>query len=76
MSNLVHNEQYKMAANLFNNIGVLSLAAGAINPLASFIFRLPDPLPMGQALIALLLGAIGCVVFAGVSQWFLTKLQE
>jgi hypothetical protein len=27
MSKLVHNEQMKMAANLFNNVGVVSLAA-------------------------------------------------
>ena len=76
MSNLVHNEQYKMAANLFNNMAVVSMAAGAFNPLASLIFRLSDPPPVWQGIVALLLGGIGCVVFAGVAQWFLPKLKE
>jgi hypothetical protein len=35
MSNLVHNEQMKLAANLFNNLAVISLATGFIAPLFS-----------------------------------------
>ncbi|WP_198008840.1 hypothetical protein [Methylocystis rosea] len=37
MSNLVHNEQLKMIANLFNNLAVVSLATGALTPLFSGI---------------------------------------
>jgi len=35
MSNLVHNEQMKLAANLFNNLAVVSLASGFLAPIFS-----------------------------------------
>ena len=39
MSNLVHNEQMKLAAKLFNNLGVVSLATGFITPLFSLHYH-------------------------------------
>jgi hypothetical protein len=35
MSNLVYNERVKYAATFFNNLGVISLATGAVLPLFS-----------------------------------------
>jgi hypothetical protein len=35
MSHLVHNEQMKLAANLFNNLAVVSLASGILVPIFS-----------------------------------------
>jgi hypothetical protein len=35
MSNLVHNEQMKLAANLFNNLAVVSVASGFLGPIFS-----------------------------------------
>jgi hypothetical protein len=35
MSNLVHNEQMRLVANLFNNLAVVSVATGFIAPLFS-----------------------------------------
>jgi len=33
MSNLVHNEQIKLGANLFNNLAVVSVATGLLAPI-------------------------------------------
>ncbi|MDF3153253.1 hypothetical protein P3C58_14850 [Mesorhizobium sp. XAP10] len=35
MSNLVHNEQVKLGATFFNNLGVAAFATGAIIPIVS-----------------------------------------
>jgi hypothetical protein len=44
MSNLVHNEQTKMLASLFNNLGVVSLAIGLLAPVMSLR---PTATPIG-----------------------------
>jgi hypothetical protein len=87
MSNLVHNEQTKMTANLFNNLGVASLVTGVLAPI--FSVR-PSATPVGfseggyaifdglsiNALGAVFLGAVGFVLCGVVARGLLTKLKE
>jgi hypothetical protein len=46
MSHLVHNEQMKLAANLFNNLAVVSLASGILVPISLLV---PAPHPSASA---------------------------
>jgi hypothetical protein len=87
MSHLIHNEQMKLAANLFNNLAVVSLASGFIAPI--FSVR-PSATPIGfsesgyanfggltiNMLLGIFLGLVCCGVFAVVAQSFLLKLRE
>jgi hypothetical protein len=87
MSNLVHNERTKMLANLFNNLGVVSLASGVLAPV--FSVRL-SATPIGfsnggyaifqglslYALGAIFVGIVLCVLCAVVAQSVLLKLKE
>jgi hypothetical protein len=57
MSNLVHNEQTKMLASLFNNLGVVSLATGFRAPVMSVR---PTAAPIGFS-------AGGYAIFDGLS---------
>jgi hypothetical protein len=56
MANLVHNERVKYAATFFNNIGIASIAVGAILP----ILRNPEG-DWWQIILS-----IGCAVFGFV----------
>jgi hypothetical protein len=87
MSNLVHNEQMKLAANLFNNLGVVSLATGFIAPIFSVrsgatpigFSESGNPIIDGltvNILLSILLGIIFCCVFVVAAHSFLTKLRE
>jgi hypothetical protein len=87
MSNLVHNERTKMLANLFNNLGVVSLASGVLGPI--FSARI-SATPLGfseggyairqvlslNALGAISVGIVLCVLCAFVAQSLLLKLKE
>jgi hypothetical protein len=86
MSNLVHNEQMKLAANLFNNLAVISVATGFITPLFSIHYHAT---PIGfengkpnfsglptNALISIFLGLVFCGMFEFVAHSFLMKLKD
>jgi hypothetical protein len=87
MSNLVHNEQTKMTANLFNNLGVASLVTGVLAPV--FSVR-PSATPLGvsgagnpffdglsiNALGGLFLGVVVFVLCGWTARGLLTKLKE
>lgn len=87
MSNLVHNEQFKLLANLFNNLAVVSVATGFIAP----IFAVhPSATPIGfsaggkpifgamglNTLASIILGLVFCTLFEFAALGFLTKLKE
>lgn len=86
MSHLVHNEQMKLAANLFNNLAVVSLAAGFITPLLTIHYHAtPISFEHGKpnlsglptnALISIILGLVFCVLFEIAAHTFLLKLRE
>lgn len=87
MSNLVHNEQTKMLANLFNNLGVVSLASGVLGPIFSVrVSATPIGFSDGgyaifqmlslNALGAIFVGIVLCVLCAVVAQSLLVKLKE
>ncbi|MGX9143677.1 hypothetical protein [Mesorhizobium sp. 128a] len=73
MSNLIHNEQTKLAATFWNNLSVLSLATGMVVPIISLSALQKSSLalwlPVG-------LGAVLCVAFFVVSQNTLKDLKE
>jgi hypothetical protein len=80
MSNFVHNERVKMAANLFNNLAVVSMATGFVVPLIS-VFLLPrsaapvvTELPINVGAIAFCLSCFA--VFVTAAQVILTDLKE
>ena len=86
MSNFVHNEQLKLAANLFNNLAVVSLATGLIATLFSIHY---SATPIGfengkpnfgglptNALVSILLGVVFCGTFEVAAHSFLLKLKE
>jgi len=87
MSHLVHNEQMKLAANLFNNLAVVSLASGFIAPVFS-VRPSATPLNISEGgyvdfdgmsiniLLGIFIGLVFCVVFEFVAQSFLLKLKE
>lgn len=87
MSHLVHNEQMKLAANLFNNLAVVSLASGFIAPVFS-VRSGATPIGVSEGgyaifdglsiniLVSIFLGIVCCGVFAAVAQSFLLKLKE
>jgi hypothetical protein len=87
MSNLVHNEQTKMTANLFNNLGVASLVTGVLAPIFSVRSRSATPigfiegdpifggLPI-NAFGAMFIGIFFCVFCGVVARGLLTKLKE
>jgi hypothetical protein len=81
MSNLVHNEQMKLAANLFNNLAVVSVATGFIAPIFSArssatptgFSNSGSPMFGGLSvniLFSILLGIIFCGVFEFVALAF------
>jgi hypothetical protein len=88
MSNLVHNEQTKMLASAFNNLGVISLATGLIAPLISAFLIPPSATPFDidgrkefihvpiNTLGAVALGSICFVLFLSMAQFMLTQLKE
>jgi hypothetical protein len=87
MSNLVHNERTKMLANLFNNLGVVSLASGVLAPIFSArISATPIGFSNGgyaifqglslYALGVIFVGIVFCGTFAMVAQSLLLKLKE
>jgi hypothetical protein len=70
MSHLVHNEQVKLAATFWNNLGVAALLGVFLVP--AFYTRhtmLQQALSIGVGLVA----AIGLGM---VSHWWLTRLRE
>jgi hypothetical protein len=73
MSNLVFNERVKYGATFFNNIGVASIAVGAVLPMLSAA-------PLGQPTFITVLVAIGCALFGffcfGAAQYLLGMLKE
>ncbi len=85
MSNLVHNEQMKLATNLFNKLAVVSMATGFIVPLFSVRssatpigfsesgYPIFGDLPI-QALGSIFLGIVCCAVFEVAAHSFLMKL--
>jgi len=75
VSDFVHNEQVKMAATFFNNLGVVSFATGAIAPLGAKLLHPGEPtiLTMSGEIISIILGSIGAAVFAGLAQFMLGK---
>jgi hypothetical protein len=87
MSNLVHNEQVKLAANLFNNLAVVSVATGFIAPIFS-VRSSATPVgfsaggnPIFGALSINILGSVflglfGCFVFVVAAHSLLLKLKE
>jgi hypothetical protein len=87
MSHLVHNEQMKLAANLFNNLAVVSLASGILVPIFSTRTS-ATPISFSEGgyaifgglsintLGSIFLGLVCCVVFEVVAQSFLAKLKE
>lgn len=87
MSHLVHNEQMKLAANLFNNLAVISLGTGFIAPFLSVRYGATpigfsasgtpifNGLPI-NALVSIFLGAVFCGVFEVAAHSFLMKLRE
>jgi len=87
MSNLVHNEQTKMTANLFNNLGVASLVTGVLAPVFSVRsgatpigvsgagYPIFDGLSI-NALGGLFLGVVVCVLCGWTARGLLTKLKE
>jgi hypothetical protein len=77
MANLIHNERVKMSANLFNNLGVASLATGFIVPLISVALSpASDGKLPAHAIGAFVLGFISFVLFAAIAQIFLKDLRE
>jgi hypothetical protein len=86
MSHLVHNEQMKLAANLFNNLAVVSLASGILVPIFSTRTS-ATPISFSEGgyaifgglsintLGSIFLGLVCCVVFEVVAQSFLAKLE-
>jgi len=86
MSNLVHNEQMKLAANLLNNLVVVSLATGFITTLLSIHYHATtisfengkpnfSGLPT-NAVISIVLGLVFCVLFEIAAHSFLMRLKE
>ena len=87
MSHLVHNEQMKLAANLFNNLAVVSLASGFLAPIFS---TRTSATPIGfseggyaffgglsiNTFGSIFLGLVCCAVFEVAAQSFLVKLKE
>jgi hypothetical protein len=90
MSNFVHNERVKMAANLFNNLAVVSLATGFVVPLISAFLVPPSATPVviengrayygGQLPInvfgAVALVFVSFVVCSTIAQIILKDLKE
>jgi hypothetical protein len=88
MSNLVHNEQTKMLASLFNNLGVASLATGILAPAMS---ARPSATPVGvsegghaiffagltgNAIGSMVFGVVCFVFFGWIATVILTLLKE
>ena len=80
MSNFVHNERVKMAASLFNNLAVVSMASGFVVPVIS-VFLVPRsaapvvidfPVSVGAIIFCLSC----CVVFVTIAQVILADLKE
>ena len=87
MSNLVHNEQMRLVANLFNNLAVVSVATGFIAPLFSIHPRgtligfsaigLPTfGAITGDVLFSIFVGLVFCVIFELIAHSYLMKLKE
>ena len=89
MSNLVHNEQVKMTANLFNNLAVVSLATGVLTPIFSVFLIHPSATPVttesGKAYFAqlpinifalIVIAVISFAVFVSIAQFTLLGLKE
>jgi hypothetical protein len=73
MSNLVHNEQVKLLATAFNNLGVGAALAGTVLPFINH----PEASPFrGDNLEVFLGGYVMWVVFASVARWILGLLIE
>jgi hypothetical protein len=66
MSNLVHNEQVKLFAAFLNNLGIASLAAGAILPTISLSFFAHD----------LKVSILTLVVGVGFGTWLMWQAQN
>jgi hypothetical protein len=80
MSNFVHNERVKMAASLFNNLAVVSMASGFVVPLIS-LFLVPRTATLVVIDFPVNVGAVifclSCfAVFVTVAQIILTDLKE
>lgn len=75
MSNLVHNEQVKMSANMWNSLGVISLATGAIVPAISSFFTTNGPGAESASATLLLGGGFG-LTFIHMARSTLTHLRE
>jgi hypothetical protein len=87
MSNLVHNEQMKLAANLFNNLAVVSVASGFLAPIFS---TRTSATPIGfseggyaffgalsiNTLGSIIFGLVAFFVFEVAAHSFLMKLKE
>jgi hypothetical protein len=72
MTDVIFNERVKYAATFFNNIGVASIAVGAVLPVLSAA-------PLQQATLVTVLVAIGCAAFGlfcfGAGQYTLGMLK-
>jgi hypothetical protein len=74
---LVHNEQTKLTANVFNALAVSLVAAGVFAPVIAFLYGLSQASP---GLIRSLLVSFGCFGLGGFLHWLgrrtLGRLQE
>lgn len=75
-SNLVHNEQMKMMANAFNNLGVISLATGFLIPSVSHFLVAPNDPQFEINLGGLLAGVAAFIVCGSAAQIVLKDLKE
>jgi hypothetical protein len=74
---LVHNEQTKLTASLFNALAASLVAAGVFAPAIAFFYGLSRP---GAGAVQLLLVSLGCLAAGVCLHWFgkrkLRRLQE
>lgn len=76
MSNLVHNEQMKLAATLFSNVAVVSFTTALLTPMISLIFNFNAPPALWKSITVSILGVIFCVGFFNIAMWFLGQLSD
>jgi hypothetical protein len=70
MPKLVYNEQVKMFANFFNNLGVAALAGGAVIPAFN------ESLTIQLRVISFVCGIVLGFALVFVSQWILMLLRD
>jgi methylmalonyl-CoA mutase cobalamin-binding subunit len=74
-SKTVHNEQLKLAATAFNNLGVAVIVTGIIVPVVALAYQTAVPKTRYWAVFALLWSLVGAVLHL-IARRVIERLEE